>query len=173
MELTNGNILKKRAGKFLSKAFIYLILIELSFIFLLPLIIIVTRSPKSMADLLNPIIYWLPTSVEWSNYATALNILDIGKTLPNGLFITVLATVFQTFMCAVAGYALGRYKFPGRNVVFVLVLLCIIVPAQTIIISRYMLFSSINWLNTFFPLVMPELYGHGLRGALFVLIFRF
>ena len=162
---------KKRAGKIISKVFIYALLIGFAFIFLLPLIIIVTKAPKGMADLLNPVINWLPTSIQWSNFSEAVKLLEMPRTLFISLFVSCVTTLSQVFMCALAGYSLGRYKYFGHKLIFVLVILCIIVPPQTVIISQYAINSTFGFINTLYPIIVPELFGHGLRGALFVLIF--
>lgn len=162
---------KRRIKHFFFLAAVYFLLLEFSFVFLLPFITIITKAPKSMQDILNPVVQWLPTKFEFSNFTQAFEALNYGRTFFNSLFLSVAGTAFQAIACALAGYAIGRYRFWGRNVVFVLVLLTIIVPPQTIGISRYMMYNVLHWINTYFPLTIPELLGHGLRGGLFVLIY--
>jgi hypothetical protein len=161
---------RKRAGRAVGRLFVYALLTEFAFIFMLPLIVIVTTAPKGLSDLLNPVIYWLPTSIRFSNFAEALRLLDMPRTLLLSLFDSGVTTAAQALMCAVAGYALGRYRFPGRSLIYVLVALCIIVPPQTVIISQYAMYASFSLTNTLFPVMVPELFGHGLRGALFVVV---
>ena len=153
------------------KAGIYFFLLEFAFVFLLPFITIITKAPKSMQDILNPVVYWLPTRIEFSNFTTAFETLNYKTTILNSMFLSIVPVLFQSISCAIAGYSIGRYKFWGRNLMFLLVILTIIVPPQTIVISRYLLYNQMDWINTFYPLIVPELVGHGLRGGLFVLIY--
>lgn len=174
--LKNDRFLKKYfsatfAKKTCSKIFIYFFLLEFAFVFLLPFITIITKAPKTMMDILNPVVYWLPTKIEFSNFTTAFDTLNYSRTFFNSILLSVIPTLFQAISCALAGYAIGRYKFLGRNLMYALVILTIIVPPQTIVISRYLLFNQLQWINTYYPLLVPELLGHGLRGGLFVLIF--
>lgn len=166
-KLTNVNRIKK----LLFKIAIYFFLLEFAYVFFLPFLTILTKAPKSIQDILNPVLSWLPTSIEYSNFTTAFDILSYQRTFFNSVILSVLPMVFQAIACALVGYAIGRYKFRGRNIIFALVILTIIVPPQTIAISRYLLYNQLGWINTYLPLTVPELLGHGLRGGLFVLIY--
>jgi len=159
------------AKKILLKACSYLFLLEFAFIFLLPFITILTKSPKTMQDILNPVIVWLPAHVRLENFADAFHILNYGRTFFNSLFFSAIPTFLQIFTCALCGYALGKYRFFGNKLIYLLVLLTIFIPPQTVVISRYVMYSWFSFINTPWPLLLPELFGHGLRGGLFVLIY--
>lgn len=153
------------------KIFSYIVLVELGFIFLLPLLFMVSTSTKSLADLLDSSVVWLPNGVYWDNFVVAYNNLNFAVTLKNSFMMAILPMIGQVLSCAIAGYGLGRYQFRGSKLIFALVLLCLIIPPQTIIISLYSLFSELEWINTYLPFVVPAFFGQGLRGALFMLIF--
>ena len=70
------------------------------------------------------------------------------------------------------GYGFARYNFPFKKVLFGCVLLSFIVPTQTIIIPLYLTYSNLGWLDTYIPLIVPAFFGFGLRGALYVFLFR-
>jgi multiple sugar transport system permease protein len=89
------------------------------------------------------------------------------------------AAILQTFACAVVGYGFARFRFPGRDRLFSLVLFAMIVPPHAVIIPLFILFKTLpaptetgTWLNSYWPFLGPAAIGMGLRGALFVFIFR-
>jgi len=157
--------------KLLFRSAIYLTLLQLSFLFLLPLLYILSNSIKPISDFIDPTKVWIPSRIEWSNFARAWEGMDFARGLKNTLTIVIPALIGQLLSCAVAGYGFGRYRFPGSGILFALILITLIVPPQTIIISLYSLFHGFGWLNTPMPFVVPAFFGQGLRGALFVLIF--
>jgi len=70
------------------------------------------------------------------------------------------------------GYGFARFKFPGRDRLFLLVLFAMIVPPHAIIIQLFILVSKLKWLETYWPFLAPSAVGMGLRGALFIFIYR-
>lgn len=162
-----------RKGKSLFfKMLTYLVLLELSFIFVLPILYILSTSSKSIEDYLDSTIVWIPTAIHYFNFEQAFKGMYYMESLTNSLTVTLLACIGQVLSCAITGYGFGRYKFPGSGFLFSLVLLTLLVPPQTIIISLYSLFKELGWINTFYPFIIPSFFAHGLRGALFILIFR-
>jgi multiple sugar transport system permease protein len=74
--------------------------------------------------------------------------------------------------CSVAGYAFARLQFPLKKVLFVLLLFAFILPPQVTIMPLMNAYTSLGLYNTIWPILLPALFGHGLKGALFVIIFR-
>lgn len=162
---------KKIVSKFY-KIMTYILLIDLAFVFLFPFIYMIMTSFKSYNDLLNVVVKWIPTEFSPENWATAFKLLKVKETLPNSIFVTLLSTVGHLFACSFIGYGFARFKFPGSKIVFALVLLSIIIPIQTIIIPVYLLFSNINWVESYKALIVPTFFGFGLKGGLFIFLFR-
>jgi len=84
----------------------------------------------------------------------------------------MFATIGHIFSCSMVAYGFARYKFPFRDTLFSMVLLTIIIPTQTLIISLIIIYSKVGWLNTYMSLIVPTFFGFGLRGGLFIFIFR-
>jgi multiple sugar transport system permease protein len=83
-----------------------------------------------------------------------------------------VSTIGHLLACSFIGYGFARYTFPGKKVLFFMVIVALIVPIQTLIVPSYMMYSSLNFLNTYYPLILPTFFGFGLKGALFIFIFR-
>ena len=165
-------ISKHRWYKAIFRTAFYLLLINLAFVFMYPFIDMIVTSFKSHEDLLDITVKWLPNKLMFENYKIALNALSYKSYFINSLIVTTLATIGHTIACSFTGYGFARYKFPGRDILFGVVIFSIIVPVQVLIFPLYMQYSKLGWLNTYLPLTVPTFLGFGLRGGLFIFLFR-
>ncbi|BBH18997.1 ABC transporter permease [Paenibacillus baekrokdamisoli] len=156
----------------LIRILIYLILLDISVIYLNPFFYMIATMFKSGVDLVDPTIRWIPRVVELENLKLAWQGLRYLSSLSNSLLIVSLGAIFQVVFCSLAGYAFARISFPGKTLLFGLLLFSFLIPPQTIIIPLYILFGKLGWLGTPLAIVGPAIFGHGIKGALFVIIFR-
>ncbi len=154
------------------KVFTYLFLIIISYVFIFPFIYMMVTSLKSISDLYDISVNWIPTELHWQNYMVAYKNLDFLPHFLNSVLITTVCTVGHILSCSFVGYGFARFKFPLKKLWFTLVVLAIIIPPQVIILPLYLTYSSLGWLNTYLPLMVPTFLGYGLRGGLFIFIFR-
>lgn len=164
---------KKKIMHFISRIFVYFVLIEMAFLFILPFIYIFSTSLMTSQDYMDPTVQYIPTTVNWDNFVKAFQALDYIPSFFNSLGTSLLSAIFQTLSCALIGYSLGRYKFKFRNIVFVLVVLVLLIPPQVMILASYGLWATLSLVNTWGPVVLPAVFGLGLRGALFVMIYMY
>ena len=157
---------------YLFKAALYAVLISTGVLYLKPLLYMVSTSVKTVADLLDSTVRWLPRQLEWQNYADALYGLDYFNALSYTAAVSVSAAVLQTASCALTGYAFARLYIPGKNILFAVVLLTFIIPPQTVGIALFVMYSKLGWINTPLPFLVPAVFAQGLKGALFIIIFR-
>ena len=162
----------QRGIRFIPRLCLYLLLFGLSFVFLYPFLYMISKSLMTNEDLNNFMVVWLPRSLHFQNYATAAKLMNFTRGLGNSLFVTLVATLGQLISCSMAGYGLARFRFPGRTACFFVVILAMIIPTQTIVVPLYLLYAELGWLNTFLPLIVPAYLGYGLKGALFIFVFR-
>nr|WP_285877025.1 carbohydrate ABC transporter permease [Fictibacillus phosphorivorans] len=155
----------------LFKLLIYGLLIGIGFVYLYPLLYMGVYSFKSLDDLLNPLVNWIPTQLYTGNYEQANKVMDFFSTLMETLYVTVLPALAQTAVAAVVGYGLARFDFKGKNVIFVLVLATFIIPPQVTLIPRYIFFNELNILGSLSAFLLPATFGQGLNSAIFILIF--
>lgn len=162
---------RKRSTQLVSKVGHYVILISLSFVFLYPMLYLISRSLMLSADLADSTVQWIPKGFSLENYHFAYLTLIYFKSFANSLMTSLLPALIQIISCAVIGYGFARYSFPGKGLWLAVVLFTFLVPPQTIVVPLYIFFSDLGWINTYLPFWVPAVFGHGLRGALFVLIF--
>lgn len=161
----------KRSRNAASSVFYYLVLLSLSFVFLYPLLFMISRSLMQPQDVADATVQWVPTSLDFRNYATAMTEIHFWSGFANSAIISFGSALLQILSCSLIGYGFARFQFPGRGIWLSLVVFTFLVPPQTIVVPLFIFFSDLNWINTHLPFVFPSVFGHGLKGALFVLIF--
>ncbi len=159
-------------GSLLYRLGVYVLLLDVAYVFIFPFLYMIITSLKSPVDLADFTINWIPSTLHWENYAIAADVLDFWPHFRNSIFITATSVVGHLLACSFIGYGFARYKFPGRRLLFGIVVLSIIVPIQTLIIPMYILYSNFKWIDTYLPIVLPTFLGFGLRGGLYVFLFR-
>ena len=150
---------------------LYLMLIAIGFVYLYPLLFMFVTSMKSPSDLLNPMVQWVPTELYLGNYTKALRVLDYVNTLAASALISVVPSVIQAVVCSLVGYGLARYRFPGKNLLFVLILATFIIPAQNTVIPQMLTYKDMGLLGSVWSMILPAMFGQGFKSAIFILIF--
>lgn len=150
---------------------LYALLIAIGFVYLYPLLFMFVTSIKSAGDLLNPMVQWVPTEFYVDNYLKAYRVLDYPRTLVTSILISVVPSVIQAAVCSVVGYGLARYRFPGKFLLFALILATFVIPAQSTVIPQMLTFQSMDLLGKIWVLILPALVGQGFNSAIFILIF--
>ena len=151
---------------------LYIMLIALSFVFVYPILHMAVTSLKSLTDLLDPSVQWLPHELTIENYTKALDVMGFADHLGDTLLVTLTPSLVQVFSCALAGYAFARFRFRGRNLLLGCVLLTFIVPFPAIMVPTYTMYSDYGILGSIWTMILPALTGQGLRAAIFILIYR-
>jgi multiple sugar transport system permease protein len=150
---------------------VYILLIAIGFVYLYPLLFMLITSLKSPSDLLNPMVQWVPSEFYFGNYVKAFHVLDYTHTLLNSTLVSVIPSVIQTIICSIVGYGLARYQFPGKHVLFALILATFIIPPQNTVIPQMLTYRDLGLLGSIWSLILPALVGQGFRSAIFILIF--
>ncbi len=165
-------IYRRRTENLFFQVLMYLILFNIAFTFLYPVLYMVSTAFMTIEDFVDPAVYWIPRTLNWDNFHLAFLGMNYKIALKNSLIIALVAAVGQLVSCAMAGYGFGRIRFPGREFLFLLVIFTFIVPPQTIIVPLFILYRKLGWIDTYYPFTVPTFFAHGLRGPLFVIIFR-
>ena len=151
--------------------FIYALLVLFGFIFVYPLLYMLTDSFMSVNDLLDSNVHYLPRSLEWNNYFEAWKVLNYPKSLGQTLLISILPAILQTIVCALTGWGIARYEFKGRKVLFALIIFTFILPNSLIALPTVELYTKMKLSGTIFAYLLPALFGQGFKSAVFILIF--
>lgn len=156
----------------MKKVVMYALLISIGFVFLYPFLYMFINSFMSPEDLMNPAVSWVPTKIYFQNYIKAFETLDFGKSFWNSLYISLIAAVLQTAVAAVTGYGLARFNVKLKGIIMILILATFVLPVETLLIPRYVMFNSYKMLDSPLPLWISALTGQGLKSAVFILVFQ-
>ncbi len=149
----------------------YALLILFGFVYIYPMLYMLGYSLMSPSDIANPMVNYVPTEWYGQNFSEASQVLNFWKTLGETLYVSVLPSLFQTVACGVTAYGLARFKFPGKKVLFALILITFIVPTQLTMLPQLLIYSNLKLTDTIFSFVIPAMFGQGIKSAVFILIF--
>ncbi len=166
-------------GKFKTflKICIYFVLICISYIYLEPIIRMISMAFMSGNDVIDPSVEWVPKHPSFHNLKVAIDVLDIKKTLFNSIWFSSLLAIAQTVVSALTGFALSRYEFKGKRIWFVMILIAFIIPVPLLMIPRLMIFISaqnllgFNLIGTPIPQILMSITGQGVYSTVLILIF--
>lgn len=120
-----------------------------------PVLWAVLASFKTQAELARTPPTVLPQRPTVGSYTTGLQAFDFPHYLFNSVVVTVAATVLTLAINSMAAYALAKYNFRGRNVLFVLTLATIMIPLQVILLPVYQVAASLGFVNSLWGLIIP------------------
>ena len=146
----------------------YGILILGSVGFLLPIIFLLTGSLQTHASAISGRLHLIPDQWNLSNYPAAAAQMDFFRSLANTVFVSTFCVLGQIISGSLVGFGFARFKFPGRDALFLIMLATLMLPVQTTIVPQYLLFRYFGWVNTYWPLIIPAWLG----SPYFIFLFR-
>ena len=161
----------KDKNGFLKVFVIYMLLICIGFIYLYPILHMISSSMMSLDDLLDSSIKWLPSSLNFSNFLQAGKSMNFWTALWQSIVLAGLPTICNLISCSITGYALARFDFPGKKICMGIIILSFVLPSQITMIPTYSLYSSLKILNSIWAFILPALFAQGINAPIFILIF--
>ncbi len=140
-----------------------------SAIFVMPFIWALSGSLKTGYQLEEFPPRFLPDPVQWKNYAEIWTIVPLARYFWNTIVVTVLSLIGTTITAALVAYGFARFRFPGRDKLFLLVLSTMMLPQQVTLIPQFIMFFRLHWVDTYLPLIVPSYFG---GGAFAIFLFR-
>jgi ABC-type glycerol-3-phosphate transport system permease component len=166
--LSSGAIAAPRRLNIISRSLTYLLLIGGSILFVIPFLWMVRTSLMVPENIYLYPPQLLPNPVRWENYPEMWNTGPILHWVNNSLIVTLISMAGNTLVSALVAFGFARTRFPGRDKLFVFVLLTMMIPFHVLLVPRYLLFRNLGWLDTLYPLIIPNLFG----GAFSIFILR-
>jgi len=160
---------KRQAARLLGRGLLYLVLAVGAAIFMVPFVWLVGTSLKPDQQVFTIPPTFIPRPVMWSNYPEALGRFPLWVGLKNTMTIVVGVLIGRVLTCTVVAYSFARLRFPGRDILFVVVLATMMIPYHVVLIPQYLMFRSLKWLNTPLPMIVPNWFG---GGAFFIFMMR-
>jgi multiple sugar transport system permease protein len=157
-----------RARRSIGNAATILLLIFFSLFILIPLAYMLSTSLKTEAQLFVWPMQWVPEPIAWENYVEAFNQLGriapgltFWRILANTLFITLLAMTAELIAVTVVAYGFARFRFPGRDALFIIMLATMMMPWITTLIPTFLIWRTLKLIDTYDPLVLRIWLGGG------------
>lgn len=147
----------ERAGEVARKVFQAIWIYALAAMFLLPLIWMVSTSLRTQQDLYTNPAALFSLEVTFDAYAKVWNQIPFARFFLNTVVFATVVTVVSLAFDAMAGFALARLEFPGREAVFWLVIIVLMVPFQITLVPLFQLMTDLGLVNTFPGLVLPRI----------------
>jgi multiple sugar transport system permease protein len=151
----------QKQSKRMGNIFTYILLIAISILLMLPLVWMVSTSLKPMTEIAQFPPTLLPENVQWENYLETIQSFPFFRYAGNTLIITFFVVLGNVLSNSFIAYGFSKIKFPGRNLLFSLVLSTMMIPGFVLMIPQYVLFSEIGWVGSYLPLIVPSFFGSG------------
>lgn len=140
---------------------LYLLLTFATLLMSFPLFWMISSSLKTLEETNSPGIIWLPEHATLQAYLGIFQNTDFLRAYFNSVFYVSLALAGTLISIAAVSYAFSRVDWPGRNLVFFLMLSTMMIPSQALIVPQYVFFNKINWVGTFNPIIIPGFFAGG------------
>ncbi|PTM59645.1 carbohydrate ABC transporter permease [Desmospora activa] len=150
----NGLRLGMKNRRRWSLALIYTLLTIGAAVVIYPFFFMVMNSVKPGPEILHDPLS-LPTHITWNGYVEVFRSLDILNLFKNSLIISGSVTILNVLLSAMVAFALAKIDFPGRNLLFLMVLGTMMVPAILLLIPKYTMLFNWGWVNTYKALILP------------------
>ena len=96
----------------------------------------------------------------WDNFAKVWDLIDYPRLLFNTLAIAIISTIGTLLSCTLVAYGFARFRFPGRSLLFTLLIATIFLPSAVTIIPTYTIFQKLGWVGTWLPLLVPTFFAN-------------
>lgn len=140
--------------------FIFIFLSIGAVVMIAPLLWMVSTSLKSKEDVFALPPVWIPTDISFSKYTEIWSMGPLLSGISNSLIVALCVTIVGTFTSSLAAFAFAKLNFRGKNKIFLLLFASVMIPYPVLMIPQFMMFSSIGWVDTLLPLIVPGLFGN-------------
>lgn len=157
---------ESKKAKIAKQSIIYPIITAGAIATLFPLLWTLSTSLKTLDKVTFQQLELIPNPIAWWNY---IEIMPLSLYFRNTMVIVVASVFGGVIVCSLVGYAFARISFPGRDVLFMVLLSTMMLPYVVHLIPLYVIFDRLGWINTFWPLIVPRLLAHN---PFYIFLFR-
>ena len=158
---SGGVVSRKQRGMSMEHGVLYAIAALLGVVFMFPFFWTVMSSLKTIQEISKFPPIWIPEVLQWGNYARTLTIVPFMLWTYNSFFVVTLSTLGTVLSASLVAYSFARFRYRGRDLIFMITLGTMMLPAQVTLIPQFILFHKLGWINTLYPLWLPAWFGGG------------
>jgi len=144
-----------RLRKVVTRGLLYGVLLVGALIMMLPFLWMITSSIKAPHEITLKTIQWLPKVPQWQNYKVAWEAAPFDIYFKNSFFIALTVMSIEVIFSSLAAYAFAKFRFFGKNVLFVLFLGTMMIPGEVMLIPNYITMVNFGWVDTYYALIIP------------------
>ena len=133
--------------KIISTIFVYIFIVALALVFVFPFYWMVITSLKQRTEIIATEQTFFPTIVMWSNYVYVFQVFDFGTFMFNTIVVAIFSTIGTLLTTIFAAFAFARLKFKGRESLFMVFLMTMMIPGEMMVISNYVTVASFGWIG--------------------------
>ena len=133
----------------------YTILIGTAVLLVFPFVWMIDASLMTSGEIQSRPPVWLPKSPQFSNYPELLDNLPLGRFYLNSLIVTGATVIGVLFTSSLAGYAFAKYQFPGRVILFYMILATLMIPTFVTLIPVFYIVRQLGWIDSYAGLILP------------------
>lgn len=145
--------------------FVYVLLAIGAFSMIVPFVWMISTSFKSLNDVFVFPPQWIPDPIQWEHYPKLFELFNFGRYYLNSMIVTVGRMIGMFITSTLAAYAFARLRFPGRNILFFMLLSTLMIPFAALLVPTFVLMKNLHWINTYWALIIPQ--GLGAFGGAF------
>jgi sn-glycerol 3-phosphate transport system permease protein len=134
---------------------LYTLLIMTALVFVVPLFWVFSASLKDTQQIYTFPPVWIPTEPRFANYSEAWNAAPFGRFYLNTIITTFFGVALEVVNALLTAYALVFMRFPGKNLIFIIMLAALMVPIHVTILPNYLTIASLGWVNTYQGIILP------------------
>lgn len=169
LQATPGTLRRRpRILGFVNRAGIVLLLLLGALFFVGPFAWTVASSFKSWIEIYNFPPTFFPEQAVWENYVLIFSEVPFARWFMNSTLIAILSVLGAILSSSLVGYAFARFRFPGRDILFMSFMATIMLPSEVTLIPQYVLFAKLHWIDTYKPLIVPLWFGGGVFNIFFM-----
>jgi multiple sugar transport system permease protein len=143
----------------LARAVLHATLLTFGFLFMLPFVWAISTSLKPMSDLFSARPNLIPSQVRWENYGDVFDSAPFVRFYLNSIIVTIGRTLGQVAIASLAAFAFSQLRFPGRDLIFLILLAGLMVPDQVLIVPRFVIMRELGWFDTYQGLIVPLVFS--------------
>jgi len=133
----------------------YTLLVIIALVFAVPLFWVFSASLKNLQEIYTFPPVWIPTEPRLSNYSEAWTSAPFGRFYLNTIITTLFGVALEVVNALLTAYALVFMRFPGKNLIFIVLLAALMVPIHVTILPNYLTIASLGWVNTYQGIILP------------------
>ena len=144
----------------IKKSILYILLIALALLCLFPFLLMIVNATRSGNEIMTSFSI-LPGKSLAANWKVVMDNLDIARGFANSLFVSITSTILVAYFSALTAYGFAFYKFKGNKIIFTMILIFMMIPAQLGMLGFYDLMTKMNLIDSYIPLIIPSIAAPG------------